>query len=99
MFRSLSIYPVSADALEVEEHSKSVVGAFSQSPGFVSSSMSVGPLMGPGAKLGKFARVVAVDFDSLESALGALQAESFQDLLRAGEQLTDLHFLFETEES
>ena len=54
--------------------------------------------MGPGAKNGEVSRVVFVDFDTLEDALGALQSEDFEDVKTASEQLGPTHYLFECRE-
>ena len=51
--------------------------------------------MGPGAKNGQIARVVAVGFDSLEDALGALQSPAFREIAAASEELAATHYLFE----
>jgi hypothetical protein len=98
MYRSLSMYPRSADPVEVDEHVKQVAAVFGQSPGFVSCTTSVDALMGPGAKDGEFSRVVVVDFETLDDALNALKAESFHELRVASELLSPMHFLFECRE-
>lgn len=51
--------------------------------------------MGPGARAGHVARVVVVDFDSLDDALSALEVHSFQDTRTASEALGGTHFRFE----
>jgi hypothetical protein len=51
--------------------------------------------MGPGAKSGEVGRLVFVDFDTLDDALGALQSEDFEDVRTASEQLSPTHYLFE----
>ena len=95
MYRSLSMYPKSADAALVDEIVQRSSAVFRQSSGFRSCATSVDALMGPGAKSGEVGRLVFVDFDTLEDALGALQSEDFQDVRTASEQLSPTHFLFE----
>ena len=58
----------------------------------------MGALMGPGAKMGEYGRVVTVDFDTLDDALDALQAEDFQEMEGAAEAIGATHFLFECRE-
>ena len=98
MYRSLSMYPMSADPARVEEVVQRSTAVFRQRVGFRSCTTSVDALMGPGAKGGEFARVVVVDFDTLEDALGALQSEAFGDVRTASEQLGPTHYLFECRE-
>jgi uncharacterized protein (DUF1330 family) len=98
MYRSLSLYPTSADPTLVEDVVKRSAAVFRQSAGFRSCTTSVDALMGPGAKDGEFARVVVVDFDTLEDALGALQSEEFAAVRAAGERLSPAHYLFECRE-
>lgn len=98
MYRSLSMYPKSADPARVDEVVRHSTAVFRRSPGFRSCTSSVDALMGPGAKAGEFARVVAVDFDTLEDALGALQSKDFEAVKAASEQLGPTHYLFECRE-
>lgn len=98
MYRSLSLYPTSADPGRVAEIVERTAEAFHQSPGFRSFTTSVDALMGPGARDGHVGRVVVVDFDSLDDALGALKADSFQETRTATEELGATHFLFECRE-
>lgn len=98
MYRSLSMYPTSADPARVAEIVERTAAAFKQSPGFRSFTASVDALMGPGARDGHVARVVVVDFDSLDDALSALKAESFQETRTASEAIGATHFLFECRE-
>jgi hypothetical protein len=98
MYRSLSMYPKSADPARVDEVVQRTTAFFRRSPGFRSCTTSVDALMGPGAKGGSVARVVIVDFDTLEQALGALQAEDFQEVRAASEELAPTHYLFECRE-
>ncbi len=98
MYRSLSMYPTSADPALVADIVERTATAFKQSPGFRSCTSSVDALLGPGAKDGQVARVVVVDFDSLDDALTALQADSFQENRIAGDGLGATHFLFECRE-
>ena len=98
MYRSLSMYPKSADPARVEEIVQRSTAVFKQSSGFRSGTTSVDALLGPGAKDGEVGRVVVVDFDTLEDALGALQSEDFQEIATASEQLGPTHYLFECRE-
>ena len=98
MYRSLSLYPTSADPARVAEIVERTAEAFKQTPGFRSFTTSVDALMGPGARGGQVARVVVADFDALDDALSALQAEDFQETRTASEALGATHFLFESRE-
>jgi hypothetical protein len=98
VYRSLSLYPKSADPAQVEELVERIAAAFKQSPGFRSATTSVDALMGPGARDGEVGRVVVVDFDTLDDALSALKAETFQEARTATELLGATHFLFECRE-
>lgn len=95
MYRSLSLYPTSADPEQVAEVVQRTAAAFKQSAGFHSFTTSVGALLGPGARDGRVARVVVVDFDALDDALTALKADDFQETRKASEALGATHFLFE----
>jgi hypothetical protein len=77
VYRSLSLYPTSAEPAQVEELVERAAAAFKQSPGFRSFTTSVDALMGPGARDREVGRVVVVDFDTLDDALSALKAETF----------------------
>ncbi len=98
MYRSLSMYPKSADPARVEDIVQRSTAVFRQSAGFRSCTTSVDALMGPGAKDGEFARVVMVDFDTLEDALSALKSKAFQEVRTASEQFGPTHYLFECRE-
>ena len=98
MYRSLSMYPKSVDATLLQDLVERIAAVFKQSPGFRSITTSVDALMGPGAESGEFGRVVIADFDTLEDALNALQAEDFQEVGAASEAMTSAHFLFESRE-
>jgi hypothetical protein len=98
MYRSLSLYPTSADPARVAEIVDRTAEAFKQSPGFRSFTASVDALMGPGWRDGQVARVVVADFDELDDALSALEAESFQETRTASEALGATHFRFESRE-
>jgi hypothetical protein len=98
VYRSLSLYPTSAEPAQVEELVARTAAAFKQSPGFRSFTTSVDALMGPGARDREVGRVVVVDFDTLDDALSALRAEDFQETRTATEELGARHFLFECRE-
>lgn len=92
------MYPKSADPEQLQDLVEQIAAVFRHRPGFRSMTTSVDSLMGPGAEGGEFGRVVIADFDTLEDALGALQAEDFQEIGAASEALTSSHFLFESRE-
>jgi hypothetical protein len=92
------MYPKSADPELVDEVVQRSTDTFRRSAGFRSCTTSVDALMGPGAKDGELARVVIVDFDTLEDALGALQSEAFAEISAAGEPLNATHYLFDCHE-
>lgn len=99
MYRSLSMYLKEADPAQVDEIVQRSTAVFKQSAGFRSCTTSVDALMGPGARTGDVGRVVVVDFDTLEDALGVLQSEDFEDVKTASEQLSPTHYLFECREA
>ena len=98
VYRSLSMYPASADPAQIEQIVERTAKAFKQSPGFRSITTSVDALLGPGAKSGEFGRVVMADFDTLEAALDALKAETFREVRADSELLGPTHYLFECRE-
>jgi len=98
MYGPLSMYLKSTDPAGVEEVVQRIAAVFRQRDGFPSCTTSVDALMGPAAKSGEFARVVVVDFDTLEDALGALQSDAFADVAAASEQLGRVNYLFECRE-
>ena len=98
MYRSLSMYPKWANSAQVEQIVQRSTAIFRQSSGFRSCTTSVDALMGPGARAGDVGRVVVVDFDTLEDALGVLQSEDFEDVKTASEQFSPTHDLFECRE-
>ncbi len=99
MYRSLSMYPSSADRDEVDRVIRGTTEAFQAAPGFRSATVSVDALMGPGAKSGEFARIVMVDFDTLDDVMNALHAESLEELREASEATGATHLLFECREA
>lgn len=98
MYRSLSLYPKSADEAAVADIVERSMAAFRASPGFIAAATSVDALMGPGAKGGEFGRVVTVDLASLDDALAVLQGEGFAEIQAASDLLDARHFLFECRE-
>ncbi len=99
MYRSLSMYPTSADLDQVDRLIQDTAAAFRAAPGFRSCTVSVDALMGPGAKSGELARIVVVDFDSIDDVMNALGAEAFQELKQASEATGAAHYLFECREA
>jgi uncharacterized protein (DUF1330 family) len=54
--------------------------------------------MGPAARRGEYGRVVVVDFDTLEHALGALNSQALHGLRATSEELRPMHYPFEYRE-
>jgi hypothetical protein len=91
----LVMLPKAADSAEVDALMKSIASSFRASVGSGAITRSVGALMGPGAHAGAASWVLEADFDTLENALSALDAEDFQDIKAEAEKLTTTLFLFE----
>jgi hypothetical protein len=97
MFRQLLIFPSSVDVATVERIVTDEIAPFySQSDGFRSLSISVGPLMGPAARDGGPAVVVEAVFETLESSLATIMAPSFESTKATVEALGAQIYLFET---
>jgi hypothetical protein len=92
------MYPKSADTAQVDELVRQTAAFFKQSAGFRSITTSVDSLMGPGAQHGDYGRLVMVDFETLDDALGAVTSDAFSVLRSASEQVAPTHFLFECRE-
>lgn len=99
MYRSLSLYPSSADRDEVDRVIRDTTEAFKAATGFRSAVVSVDALMGPGARSGELARVVTVDFDTLDDVMNALGSPEFEELRQASEATGATHLLFECREA
>lgn len=75
MYRTIVMFPKSADQTRVDQCVTDMAAAFKQSPGFRSMTASVGALMGPGAQSGDIGQVVEADFESLDDFMAALNGE------------------------
>ncbi len=95
MYRTLVMFPQSADPTEVDALIEAIASSFRASGGCHAITRSVGSLMGPGAQAGEAGWILEADFESLEDAMGALDAEGFQDVQTTVESLTTAIFLFE----
>ena len=95
MYRSLMLFPASAEQDTVRLVADEIVNAFRTRDEFRTMSVSVGPLMGPGAHTGQFGSVVEVVFDSLENAMAAISADDFAEIKAKAESFGGLIFLFE----
>ena len=97
VYRALLSFPKSADVADVDGMVDAIAQAMKAGPGFRSITSSVGALMGPGAEAGQAARIVEVDFETLEGVMAALQDERFQDTAAATEALGTTIFLYEVD--
>jgi hypothetical protein len=99
MFRQLLIFPSAVDLAKVERIVTDEIAAFySQSDGFRSLSISVGPMMGPGARDGGAGVVVEAVFETLESSLATIMSPSFETTKTTVESLGAQIYLFEARE-
>lgn len=98
MYRTLVMFPKSAEPAEVEELIEDVASSFRSSNGSVPITRNVGSLMGPGAQGGEAGWILEADFPTLEDAMTALDAEGFQQVSSKVEALTSTIFLFEMAE-
>lgn len=55
--------------------------------------------MGPGAQSGQAGCILEADFDTLEAAMAAIDADAFEPVRSAAEALTSAIFLFEVAEA
>lgn len=95
MYRTLAIFPKSADQARVDKVVSDMAAGFRQSPGFRSMTASVGPLMGPGAQSGDYGQVVEADFDSLDDFMTALDSEALAPINEEVHALGATLLLFE----
>lgn len=99
MFRQLLIFPSSVDLAMVERVVADEIATFyRQSEGFLSLSVSVGPLMGPSARDGGAGVVVEAVFQTLESSLATIMAPEFETTKTTVESLGAQIFLYEARE-
>lgn len=95
MYRSLVMFPKSADPSEVDALIESIASSFRSGGGCEAISRSDGALMGPGAQAGEAGWILEADFRTLEDAMTALDASGFQAVATRVEALTSSIFLFE----
>jgi len=99
MFQQLLLFPSSVDLPTVERIVTDEIAPFySQSDGFRSLSISVGPLMGPAAREGGAGVVVEAVFETLENSLATIMAPSFETTKTTVESLGAEIYLFEARE-
>ena len=98
VFRTLVMFPKSADPAKVDALIEGIASSFKASAGSEPITRSVGSLMGPGAKAGAAGWILEADFPTLEDAMTALHAEDFQDVKASTETLGSTIFLFEVGE-
>ena len=90
------LFPSAMDRDAVERIAAAdLATAFRGSNGFRSLSVSVGPLMGPGAREGEISCVVEATFESLDTALAAIMAPSFEETKTKIEAVGVRIYLFE----
>ncbi len=87
MFRTIVMFPASADEAEVDELVARTAAAFTKRRTFRGMTTNDGPLMGPSAKRREFGRVFEADFDELDDLLEALGADDFREVRAATEAL------------
>jgi hypothetical protein len=92
------LFPASVEQDTVRRLADTIAKAYRGRDGYKSMSVSLGPLMGPGAKAGQFGSVVEVVFDSLENSLAAITAEDFAETKAEAESFGTVIFLFEFQE-
>lgn len=95
MYRTIAVFPKSADPSLVDDLVDRVATAFKGSPGCRAVTLSVDHLLGPGAKSGEFGRILEADFETLDDAMAALGDDDLQETKEAVEALDTLLLLFE----
>jgi hypothetical protein len=95
MYRTLAIFPKSADQAVIGALTSKMVDHFRASPGFIRATVSVDALMGPSARSGDYGLVLEADFETLEEALGALKDDAAASERTAVESLEPMLLLFE----
>jgi hypothetical protein len=99
MFRQLLVFPAAVDQATVERIVTDEIAPFySGSVGFLSLSISVGPLMGPGARDDGAGAIVEAAFETLEGSLAAIMAPAFEGTKTTVESLGAEIYLFEARE-
>ena len=95
MYRTLAIFPKTADPALVEDLVQRSAAAFKASAGFLRATTSVDALMGPSARAGEHGVILEADFESLEDALAALNSDSLGADKERTESLQPVLLLFE----
>lgn len=99
MFRSLILFPSSIEGESVERLlADEIAPAFRENGGLISLHLSVGPLMGPGARDGARGSVMEATFETLDAALSAIMAPAFDATRTKVESLGADILLFEIRE-
>jgi hypothetical protein len=98
MFRTLVMFPASADQHVIDLLVAQTAAAFKERPSFLRMTTSVDALMGPSAQSGKLRCLFEADFDHLEDLLEALSDEAFQEVASATEALALTLLVFECRE-
>ena len=98
MFRTLVVFPASADQRQVDELIAQTAAAFKKRPSFLRMTTNVDALMGPSAERGVFRCLYEADFEELEDFLEALDAETFHEVRSATEALEPTLLVFECRE-
>lgn len=98
MYRTIAIFPGSADEAQINRLVASMAEVFKQSPGFRSMTASVDALMGPSARSGEFGRVVEADFDGIDDVMTALSSEALATVREEVEALDTTLLLFDNVE-
>ena len=98
MFRTLVMFPSSADQAQVDDLVARTAAAFRERPSFRGMVASVDALMGPSAEGGELRGLFEADFDDLGDLLGALGDESFTEVREATEALRPTLLVYECRE-
>jgi hypothetical protein len=98
VYRTLVMFPKSADPAEVDTLIEGIASSFKASAGSEPITRSLGSLMGPGAKAGEAGWIFEADFLTLADAMNALGAEDFKESKVRTETLGSTIFLFEVGE-
>lgn len=95
MFRNLLLFPATMDHGTVRLLADEIASAYRTRDGYKSTSVSVGPLMGPGAHGGQYGSVIEVVLDTLDNAIAALTAEDFTETRAKAESFGAFIVLYE----
>jgi hypothetical protein len=98
MYRTLVMFPASADQRVVDDLVARTAAAFRERPTFRGMVTSVDALMGPSAEGGEFRSLFEADFDDLGDLLEALGDETFTEVREATEALGPTLLVYECRE-